>query len=72
MICYRSGGNGRSYGYVVVLRDLETVDFMTAHWSHLPYESLDHMSRRIIIEITGIARVCFDISGKPPATIEWE
>jgi GMP synthase (glutamine-hydrolysing) len=50
----------------------ETIDFMTARWAHLPYEFLDHVSRRIINEIDGISRVTYDISGKPPATIEWE
>jgi len=65
-------GDGRRYDYVVALRAVETVDFMTARWAHLPYEFLDHCSRRIINEVNGISRVTYDISGKPPATIEWE
>jgi GMP synthase (glutamine-hydrolysing) len=65
-------GDGRRYEYVIALRAVETVDFMTARWAHLPYDFLDHVSRRIINEIDGISRVVYDISGKPPATIEWE
>ena len=65
-------GDGRRYDYVVALRAVETVDFMTARWSRLPYDFLDHVSRRIINEVPGISRVTYDISGKPPATIEWE
>ena len=65
-------GDGRRYGYVIALRAVETVDFMTARWAHLPYDFLDHVSRRIINEIDGFSRVTYDISGKPPATIEWE
>jgi GMP synthase (glutamine-hydrolysing) len=65
-------GDGRKYDFVVALRAVETIDFMTARWAHLPYEFLDHVSRRIINEIDGISRVTYDISGKPPATIEWE
>jgi GMP synthase (glutamine-hydrolysing) len=65
-------GDGRRYDYVVALRAVETVDFMTARWAHLPYEFLEHVSLRIINEIDGISRVTYDISGKPPATIEWE
>ena len=65
-------GDGRRYDYVIALRAVETVDFMTARWAHLPYEFLEHVSLRIINEIDGISRVTYDISGKPPATIEWE
>lgn len=65
-------GDGRRYDYVIALRAVETIDFMTAHWAHLPYDFLDHVSRRIINEVPGISRVTYDISGKPPATIEWE
>ena len=65
-------GDGRKYQYVIALRAVETIDFMTARWAQLPYEFLDLVSRRIINEIDGISRVTYDISGKPPATIEWE
>ena len=65
-------GDGRTYEWVVSLRSVETSDFMTAHWSHLPYDLLGKVSNRIINEVRGINRVCYDISGKPPATIEWE
>jgi GMP synthase (glutamine-hydrolysing) len=65
-------GDGRRYDYVIALRAVETVDFMTAHWARLPYDFLDEVSRRIINEVSGISRVVYDISGKPPATIEWE
>ena len=65
-------GDGRRYKHVVSLRAVETIDFMTARWAHLPYEFLDHVSRRIMNEIDGISRVVYDISGKPPGTIEWE
>lgn len=65
-------GDARSYEYVVSLRAVETTDFMTAHWSELPYSLLAKVSNRIMNEVKGIARVVYDISGKPPATIEWE
>jgi GMP synthase (glutamine-hydrolysing) len=65
-------GDGRRYDYVVALRAVENIDFMTARWTHLPYDFLDHVSRRIINEIDGISRVTCDIFGKPPVTVEWE
>lgn len=65
-------GDARNYAWVIALRAVQTVDFMTAHWAHLPYELLDLVSRRIINEVAGVSRVAYDISGKPPATIEWE
>ncbi|OCQ52820.1 GMP synthase [glutamine-hydrolyzing] [Photorhabdus australis subsp. thailandensis] len=65
-------GDGRKYDWVVSLRAVETIDFMTAHWAHLPYDFLGRVSNRIINEVNGISRVVYDVSGKPPATIEWE
>lgn len=65
-------GDGRTYQYVVSLRSVQTTDFMTAQWSQLPYDLLGRVSNRIINEVSGINRVVYDVSGKPPATIEWE
>jgi GMP synthase (glutamine-hydrolysing) len=65
-------GDGRTYEYVVALRAVQTEDFMTAHWVELPYTLLAKVSNRIVNEVRGINRVVYDISGKPPATIEWE
>jgi GMP synthase (glutamine-hydrolysing) len=65
-------GDQRRYDYVICLRAVETIDFMTAHWAHLPFDFLAHVSNRIINEVSGVSRVTYDISGKPPATIEWE
>jgi GMP synthase (glutamine-hydrolysing) len=65
-------GDGRTYQWVVALRAVQTTDFMTAHWAHLPHALLGRVSNRIINEVRGINRVVYDICGKPPATIEWE
>lgn len=65
-------GDNRQYEHVVALRAVETIDFMTARWAHLPYDFLDHVTRRICNEVRGVSRVVYDITGKPPGTIEWE
>ncbi|MCF7983955.1 MAG: glutamine-hydrolyzing GMP synthase [Thiohalocapsa sp.] len=65
-------GDNRQYAHVIALRAVETIDFMTARWAHLPYDFLDHVSRRIVNEVKGVSRVVYDITGKPPGTIEWE
>ena len=66
------GCDGSAYENVVALRAVQTTDFMTAHWAELPYSLLGKVSNRIINEVRGFNRVVYDVSGKPPATIEWE
>lgn len=65
-------GDGRTYDYTLALRSVSTTDFMTADWVHIPYETLDKVSRRIVNEVPHINRIVYDITSKPPATIEWE
>ncbi len=65
-------GDGRSYDYAVALRSVQTSDFMTAEWVRIPYEVLEKVSSRIVNEVTGVNRVLYDITAKPPSTIEFE
>lgn len=65
-------GDARTYGYIMALRAVTTDDFMTAEWTKLPYELLERASSRITNEVAGISRIVFDITAKPPGTVEWE